>query len=185
MNRRAIAAPALALLVFAAGCNPQPQHAAQPSATPSTGASGLPPLKITGYSGPGKPVTITQQTGNRKEYQLVAKSLTSRSTQSVGQATFQQAAVTFYGKDGTTLVAHAPTARIDEKHRAVVMTGGVHATTGNGMTLTCDRLTYDQQSSLLHGEGNVRITGMQGGQQQVLTGNTFTSDVKLTNMVMK
>ncbi len=183
MRRRAIAA--LALLALAAGCNPQPQHGAQATPTPSIGPSSLPPLKITGYSGPGNPVTITQQTGNRKEYQLVAKSLTSRSTQSVGQATFQQAAVTFYGKDGTTLVAHAPIARIDEKHRDVVMTGGVRATTGSGMTLTCDRLTYDQQTSLLHGEGNVRITGMQGGQQQVLTGNTFTSDVKLTNMVMK
>lgn len=183
MNARAIAT--VALLALASGCNPQPQRAAQATATPSTGPSGLPPLKITGYSGPGKPVTITQQTGNRKEYQLVAKSLTSRSAQSVGQATFQQTAVTFYGKDGTTMVAHAPTARIDEKHRQVLMSGGVRATTDSGMTLTCDRLTYDQQTSLLHGEGDVRITGMQGGQQEVLTGNTFTSDVKLTNMVMK
>lgn len=183
MNRRRAAA--LALMVCMAGCNPQPQHAAQATATPSSGPSALPPLKITGLSKPGNPVTITQQTGNRKEYQLVAKSLTSRSAQSVGQATFQETAVTFYGKDGTTLVAHAPTARIDEKHRNVVMSGGVHATTGNGMTLTCDQLTYDEQTSLLHGEGNVRIAGKQNGQQEVLTGNTFVSDVKLTNMVMK
>jgi len=61
----------------------------------------------------------------------------------------------------------------------------VHAKTSTGLNLTCDRLTYDQHTGLLHGEGHVQITGMQGGQQQVLTGNSFTSDIKLTQMVMK
>jgi hypothetical protein len=38
---------------------------------------------------------------------------------------------------------------------------------------------------MLHGTGGVRITGVQGGQQQVLTGNAFTSNVKLTQMTMR
>jgi LPS export ABC transporter protein LptC len=129
---------------------------------------------------------VVQQSGpgNRKIYELLAASYVSHSAQSTAQAIFQQATVTFYDKDGTRLQARAPTASIDPNKR-VVLSGGVHARTSSGLYLTCERLTYDQRTALLYGEGNVQITGMQGGQQELLTGNTFTSDVKLTQMVMK
>ena len=177
---------ALIALPFAfAACNPQPQggERATPAASPT--ASGLPPLQIVGHGTKSQPVSIGAQKGNRKVYHLVAKSYTSRSAQSVAQAKFQQATVTFYDKDGTTLSAQAPVASIDDKAKQVVLTGGVHATTSSGLHMVCDRLTYDQNTGMLHGAGNVRITGAQGGQQQELTGNEFTSDVKLTKMVMK
>jgi LPS export ABC transporter protein LptC len=171
-------------LIALTACNPQPQNAhATPAASPTS--TGLPPLQITGHGTKTQPVSIGAQKGNRKVYQLLAKSYTSRSAQSIAQANFQQATVTFYDKDGTKLSAQAPAASIDDKNKLVTLTGGVHARTSSGMNLTCDRLTYDQNSGMLHGIGNVRITGMQGGQQQVLTGNEFTSDVKLTRMVMK
>jgi LPS export ABC transporter protein LptC len=170
-------------LIALAACNPQPQNThATPAASPT--ASGLPPLQITGHGTRSRPVSIGAQNGNRKVYQLVAKSYTSRSVQSIAQANFQQATVTFYDKDGTKLSAQAPAATIDDKNKLVTLTGGVHAKTSTGLNMVCDRLTYDQKSGMLHGVGNVRITGMQGGQQQVLTGNDFTSDVKLTQMVI-
>lgn len=171
-------------LIVLAACNPQPQNVhATPAASPTT--TGLPPLQITGHGTRSQPVSIGAQKGNRKVYHLIAKSYTSRSAQSVAQAKFQQATVTFYDKDGTKLSAQAPTATVDDKNKLVTLTGGVHAKTSTGLTMICDRLTYDQNTGMLHGVGNVRITGMQGGQQQVLTGNEFTSDVKLTKMVMK
>lgn len=184
MNVRAWIAGALTVLAMAA-CNPQPAKNAVGTAAPSATPSGLPPLKITGKGAGGQPVRVGQQSGNRKVYNLVAKSLTSRSAQSVAQATFQHATVTFYDKDGTTLSARAPVAAIDDRNKKVVLSGGVHAKTSGGLQMTCDKLTYDQATSLLHGDGHVVITGNQGGQQQVLTGNSFTSDVKLTQMVMK
>jgi LPS export ABC transporter protein LptC len=183
MNMRAWIAIALAAAL--AGCNPQPQQAPHGTAAPSATPGGLPPLKITGKGSGGQPVRVGQQSGNRKVYELAAKSLVSRSAQSVAQASFQQATVTFYDKDGTTLSARAPTAAIDDKAKQVVLSGGVHAKTSTGLTMTCDRLMYDQATGLLHGQGNVVITGDQGGQRQMLTGNSFTSDVKLTQMVMK
>jgi LPS export ABC transporter protein LptC len=171
-------------LIVLAACNPQPQNVrARAPASPT--ASGLPPLQITGHGTRSQPVSIGAQKGNRKVYHLIAKSYTSRSAQSVAQANFQQATVTFYDKDGTTLSAQAPTATVDDKNKLVTLTGGVHAKTSTGLTMICDRLTYDQNTGMLHGVGNVRITGVQGGQQQVFTGNEFTSDVKLTKMVMK
>ncbi len=172
----------VALLLLAA-CNPQPQNVhSRPAASPT--ASGVPPLQITGHGTHSQPVSIGAQKGNRKVYQLVAKSYTSRSAQSIAQANFQQATVTFYDKDGTKLSARAPAAAVDDKNKLVTLTGGVHAKTSTGLNMICDRLTYDQNTGMLHGVGNVRITGMQGGQKQVLTGNEFTSDVKLTNMVI-
>lgn len=172
-----------AVSIALAACNPQPQHVGQTPA-PSPTASGMPAIIITGHGTLRHPATIVQQSGNRKVYQLVTRSYISRSAQTIGQATFQEPTVTFYDKDGTKLTAQAPTAVLQGGGKQVVLSGGVHARTSTGLNLTCDRLTYDQNTGLLHGQGNVRITGAQGGQQQVLTGNSFTSDIKLTHMVM-
>ncbi len=177
------AAVLAALLV--AGCNPQPPHRTaenSPTATPSE----LPPLTITGHGTPGRPVRVTGQSATGgKTYELLARSYVSHSAQNVTQATFQQTQVTFYDKDGTSLQAHAPQARLDDRRKQVILLGGVHAKTSTGLTLQCDRLVYDNATRMLHGTGNVRIAGTQGGQQQVLTGNSFTSDVKLTQMTMR
>jgi LPS export ABC transporter protein LptC len=177
-----IAVGAITACALCYGCNPQP--AAHASTPPTTGPQqSMPPLTITGRGTKSHPATFTAQNGNRRVYQLVAKSYVSHSEQNAAQASFNQPSVTFYGKDGTKLTATSPTAAL-QGGKEVVLTGGVHAVTSTGMTLTCDTLTYDQSSETIHGSGHVRITGMQGGAQQTLTGNRFTSDVKLTNMVI-
>ena len=186
MNRAGTGAAAAFVLsaLALAGCNPQPAH--QPGAAPTaTATAAMPPLEITGHGTSSQPVRIAQTSGNRKVYELLAASYVSHSAQSVSQAKFQETTVTFFDKDGTRLQAQAPTAAIDDRNKQVILTGGVHARTSTGLNLVCDRLTYDQRTALLHGTGNVRITGVQGGQQEVLTGNTFTSDVKLTQMVIR
>jgi LPS export ABC transporter protein LptC len=178
-----------ALLICAfvlAGCNPQPDHGTARTATPSPAPSGLPPLKITGHGTARQPVrVIGQRPGGGKAYQLLAQSYESHSVQNVTQATFEKTHVTFYDKDGTTLQAQSPQAHLDDRRKQVILAGGVHAKTSTGLTLVCDQLVYDDENGMLHGTGHVRITGMQGGQQQVLTGNEFTSDVKLTRMTMR
>ncbi|HET9095781.1 MAG TPA: LPS export ABC transporter periplasmic protein LptC [Candidatus Baltobacteraceae bacterium] len=176
--------PALcAALVLLAACNPQPQH--QAGATPSAVPTELPPLMITGRGTAHEPVRVTGQEHGRTAYQLLAQSYESHSVRSVTQAVFAQTRVTFFDKDGTRLQARAPQARLDDRRKQVILSGGVHAKTSTGLTLVCDELVYDDASGMLHGAGHVRITGMQGGQAQVLTGNSFTSDVKLTQMTMR
>jgi LPS export ABC transporter protein LptC len=180
---RGIALLALLAGVCLAGCNPQPEHPERTPAPQSTSA--LPPLRIIGRGTAQSPVRIGEQAGNRMLYRLQARSYESRSVANVAQAQFQHAQVTFYDKDGTTLEAAAPVATVDEKSRQVVLSGGVHATTSTGLRMTCQTLAYDRVTGLLHGTGNVRITGDQNGSRETLTGNAFTSNVKLTRMVMK
>jgi hypothetical protein len=182
MKFTATLAVAAALL---AACNPQPQHAQRAAVATATPASGLPPLKITGHGKAGAPARFSEQSGNRKLYEGTARSYVSHSAQNMAQATFQEATVTFYDKDGTSLTATAPQAAVDDRTNQVTLSGGVHARTSSGATLTCDRLSYDRSTSLVTGSGDVRMTAFQGGQREVLTGNTFTSDIKLTRMVMK
>lgn len=181
--RMAMGFAAAGLLVPASGCNPQPARAPSSSAHPGSSPEGVPALDITGRGTHAKPVRMSGQNGNRKTYQLLAKAYTAHSAQNLTQAQFAQPTVTFFAKDGTRMTATSPTAAVQGgKH--VVLSGGVHAKTSTGLTLSCDTLTYNQKTEMLEGEGNVRITGMQGGAQQLLTGNHFTSDVKLTNLVI-
>lgn len=168
-----------------AACNPQPRQEQRAAVATATPASGLPPLKVTGHGKAGVPARFSEQSGNRKLYEGTARSYVSHSAQNMAQATFQEATVTFYDKDGTSLTATAPQAAVDDRTNQVTLSGGVHARTSSGATLTCDRLSYDRTTSLVTGSGNVRMTAFQNGQREVLTGNTFTSDIKLTRMVMK
>ncbi|HEY8314083.1 MAG TPA: LPS export ABC transporter periplasmic protein LptC [Candidatus Baltobacteraceae bacterium] len=175
----------LLLVVALAACNPRPEHALQatPSPVPSADATLL-PIRIIGKGTAKRQVVIVEQQGNRKLYELHAKSYTSNSTQTVAEARFSQTQVTFYDKSGSTLVARAPTTTVDERRREVVMTGGVHATSSTGMTLTCDQLTYNSHTGMLHGEGNVHMTKTDHGVSNSAFGNSFDSDVKLTKMQM-
>lgn len=179
--------PALCGLAFLAACNPAPRTARQatPSPAPSATATGLPPLRINGNGTARNPVRIVASQGNRRLYELLARSEEAHSSSAIAQATFHVARVTFYDKDGSTLKATSPTAFLDDRRQQVILDGGVHATTSGGITLQCDRLTYNRASGTIHGEGNVRVSGMQGGTQTTLTGSSFDSDVNLASMRMR
>lgn len=178
----ALAAAALML----AGCNPQPQHQPAQNATATPAPTGLPPLTITGHGTGREPVRVVgQRAGGGKTYELLARSYQVHSAHDVTQATYRETQVTFYAKDGSSLQARAPQTQLDDRRKQVILSGGVHARTSTGLTLVCEDLVYDDATGMLHGTGGVRITGTQGGQQQVLTGNSFTSNVKLTQMTMR
>ena len=185
--RTALPAVCALALLLAAACNPAPRTAPRATASPAPAseATGLPPLRIRGSGTAHHPVRIVAAHGNRRLYELLARSEEARSSSAIAQAIFHVTRVTFYARDGSVLNATAPTAFVDDRRKQVILDGGVHATTTGGITLKCDRLTYNGTNGTIHGEGNVTVSGMQGGTQTTLTGSSFDSDVNLASMRMR
>ena len=182
-GRTAATVGAAALLLCA--CTPRPQGAPPPaaSAAPSPSASGLPPITVRSKGSAQQPVRIVQQQGNRKIYELIARSTESTlQSQNQFRGTFSDTHVTFYGTDGSTLAGTAPVTVVDKGRQTVVMQGGVRAHTSGGITLRCDQLEYNRATGQLHGTGNVHIASSQG---YTLSGGSFTSDLKLTTVHME
>jgi lipopolysaccharide assembly outer membrane protein LptD (OstA) len=129
---------------------------------------------------------IIQSKGNRRQYVIIAQSFRGRTNNSGAagtlNGTFHDAHVTFYARDGSTLVADAPRAMIDQTAKTVTLLGGVHARNSAGVRLQCDRLVYDRTTELVHGAGHVKITSPDGTQA---SGSTFVSNVTLTSATMQ
>lgn len=163
---------ALALL---AGCS----HPA-PSATPAPKPSSSPtiePIHITGEGSNGQETTFTAMHGNRKAYFLRAPSYTGgRDSAGHGNGRFVQPHVEFYDERGRTMTSDAPQATIDENKKSLVMIGGVRTRTQDGSLLTCDRLRYNSQTELIHGDGHVVLTSSQGAR---FDGDVIDGDVRL------
>ncbi len=170
------------LPVVCVACNPQaPKQTATASASPLRSAT-PPPLHITGHGTATRPVRETLQIHNRIEYELESKSFESKGASGRARAVFRDARVTFYDPKGTKLTATAPQAIVDEVTNSVTLIDGVHARTSTGMTLECDRLTYDRAAGTLHGNGHVAIAEPNGFRG---TGSSFDSDISLSHMRMQ
>ncbi|MGR4064988.1 MAG: LPS export ABC transporter periplasmic protein LptC [Vulcanimicrobiaceae bacterium] len=180
-SRRAVASAMLFAWALA-GCNPQPSPGPSPTPSPNASAGSSPPLIISGQGTPERPVRIVQQIGNRKQYELLARSYESRGVQGAARATFQDVHVTFYGKDGSTLQAQAPQAVVDEIANTVTLLPTVQARSSNAITLFCDRLVYNRATQMFHGEGNVVIANGRGLRA---TGSSIDTDVTLTKTRMQ
>jgi hypothetical protein len=177
-----LAAVSVAALLLAA-CNPQPQHAALETPTPSA-TSTTPPVNVTSLGGtPKHPLVFSVQRDNRVKYRLTALEGKGRFVAGQTQASFNTAHVTFYDRSGKTLTAKSPTAFLDQGNpqKTITMVGGVEATSG-GQVLRCRELVYRQADGTLHGNGDVVVTGPNGTR---LTGSHFDSDVTLTNIEMR
>jgi lipopolysaccharide assembly outer membrane protein LptD (OstA) len=175
-----VKASAFALLVVSlTACNPQAPHVAA-SSTPR--ANRGPWLHIEQSGTARQPLHLYQQLGNRKQYDLVARSYESSGAQGTTVGTFFDARVTFVARNGRRLFATAPRAIIDQAASTLTLVGGVRARTDSGMTLNCDRLRYDQKTEMLHGQGHVVIAGAHGLHA---TGNRVDSDIALSRTVLQ
>ncbi len=147
---------------------------AQASPTP------FPKLHIQSRGNASQPVSIVQQVGNRKVYQLIARSSDSTmQSQTNSTGVFHQTRVTFFSSDGSRLSGTAPLATIDTAAETITLEGGVHAKSSDGVALDCDRLQYARKSGQLFGSGNVRVVNPSG---EALSGGSFRSDLRLSHV---
>jgi LPS export ABC transporter protein LptC len=175
VNSRTLAT--LAALCAAAGCGaPRPAQgptraaSAAPAASPSAAAK-LPgkhtPITFEAPHLGDKFMYFSESKRNRKIYFLRADSEKGQYFgDNTGQSTFVNPHITFYGSDGKTVVADAPTGFVVQRARTVRMTGGVHAVSGDGVKLTSDSMLYDGTSETIHAKGDVVMMSPQGSELQ-------------------
>jgi LPS export ABC transporter protein LptC len=129
-----------------------------------------PPIAIVGSEHAGKPIRLTQLRDGKIRYTVVADQIRGRyAGVDTGSSRLVNPHITFVAAGGKQLVAVAPAGTVVEKDKTVLMNGGVHARSQDGMTLAGDSLRYDDQTQNVHGEGNVVVTFPHGER---LTGDT-------------
>lgn len=181
------ARPAVLAALLAAGCarpgapggtaSPAPSAAVRPS--PGATATQV-PIRVETHGENGRYVTIVETIRRRKVYTIRAlSSVGERFGTNQATGVFDQPHITFLDKNGKTTIADAPKAHVTERNKTVVMTGGVHAHTSSGSTLTCDTLTYNGATERFHGEGHVSLTAPDGFH---LDGQHLDGDTKLENV---
>jgi LPS export ABC transporter protein LptC len=169
-----------AFLILLTGCGGKgPESAPSPSPSPAPTRTFL-PIKLRSTSVGSKYIYLTKQKNNRKVYVLRADSQTGEYFgQNTGRSDFTHPHVTFFDAQGRTMVADAPRGTVLEKDKSVVMSGGVRARTQAGMTLSCDTLHYNDETQMMHGEGNVVLTSPEGEQ---LRGERIDADLHLSTV---
>lgn len=173
-----------AALVLAAGCG---GRAPAPAPSPTTSApfplvrrASPPPIRMRSERIGSQYIHFTAQKKNRKVYVVRADDQRGEYLgQGTGRIDFTNPHVTFFESDGGKVVADAPYGTVVERDKTMLMSGGVHARTQDGKTLTCDRLNYDDATQMMHGEGNVVITAPGG---EVMQGERFDADLKFSTV---
>jgi LPS export ABC transporter protein LptC len=188
MLRRLAQGCALAVLATAGCTHASNTAAATPgpaaSAPPATAGPTPSPLPITVNAQGNRPVRLTEFKRGRVLYVLLADAVHARYVgPETGTSTMVNPQITFYQPHGKRLYATAPAGTVVEKDKTMLMTGGVHAHSEDGMTLRSDTLRYDDRSEVVHGEGHVVVTS-PGGER--LDGNTIdwnlqTGDVQMSS----
>jgi LPS export ABC transporter protein LptC len=176
---RAIALAAVAALV---GCGGSKAEHAAPATTPVPTPSPTPVAIKVRSNGPthGRVVLTEKKPSGRVVYVLHADSnVSDRFGAGSGRSVFTNPHIVFYEVNGKTLTAVSPAATVEEQSKTVLMTGGVRATTQDGIVLTCDTLLYDDRTSMIHGQGHVLITSPRGER---LNGDRLDSDMQMNHV---
>ncbi len=175
--RRMVAIALIAMCALLAGFAVSCSHRG-PTAQPApSGVSALPhgPVyHISARGADGHPVTITNILAGKPEYKLEAASVIYATDLQKGR--FTDTLLHFYKGRKPRLKVTAPTAVVDEQSHNVALSGGVHASTTAGVTLTSDEMQYDEKTSLLTATGHV-VAVEPGGN--MLTGDRAIADLDL------
>ncbi len=167
------------LLTLLCGC--ESTGGGGPAETPAPTPTAV-PIHVETQGDALHPATFTASEHNRRVYLVTAKSSVG---DRLGDGSFivalSQPHVTFFDKNGKTLIGDSPKAVVTERDKTILMSGGVTARTQDGAVLTCDTLTYDGRVERIHGEGNVVLTSARGDR---LTGDTIDGDVRLNHVTV-
>ncbi|HEY0797611.1 MAG TPA: LPS export ABC transporter periplasmic protein LptC [Candidatus Baltobacteraceae bacterium] len=164
--------------VAAVACSGPPSSPSTASPAPSRT---IPPITVHDNRVGSQYVELAKRRkDNSIAYTLRADSNVSESDgQGTGRSDFTNPHIVFTEPKGGSLVTDAPAATILERDKSIIMTGGVHARSGDGMALSCDSLTYNEVRNRLHGEGHVVVVTPRGER---LSGDRIDANLRLSEM---
>lgn len=97
-------------------------------------------------------------------------------------AAFSTPHIVFHASSGRTVAADSPKAVARDKDKNVTMTGGVHAKTDDGKTLSCTTLTYDARDQQILCQGDVVLTNTK--TNQTASGDRLITDPAFEHVVL-
>ena len=177
---RAVRCAALAAAVLSWGCSTGggPNAAASPTATAAPS-----PTKadyfVHGRGSGGRPVKIQDTRKGQPVYVLNASDVYYSSASAKGR--FLNDTIYFYKGSAVRLTLTSPIADVNQTTYDFVLHTGVRAVSAQGVTLTCDVMTYNGDTKLLYATGDVRAVDAQG---DVLTGGKAVADLDLQEIHM-
>jgi hypothetical protein len=143
------------------------------------------PVHIETNSSGDKYITVVQRVNEpRSKATRIAYELRALSSQAdiVGTQSvvhFDQPHITFFDQHGKRLIADSPQAKITQRDKSVLMSGGVHARAEDGSVLSCDTLRYDGRTEKLYGQGHVLLASPN---DLTLIGNYLVGDIRLDDV---
>lgn len=185
MRPSALAALSFVALTSCGGTRAAGPASPTPDRAPASVAATTEPIYIETKSTADRYYTIVQRiTDSRTKAPRIAYELRATSSQAVvagasSTVTFERPHVTFHDRQGKKLIADSPQAKITQRDKGVIMTGGVRARADDGSVLTCDSLRYDGRTEKLHGEGHVVLVGPN---DFTLNGDDLDGDIRLDNV---
>lgn len=100
-------------------------------------------------------VRYSQSKEGRLQWEMVASAVEQTLD---GPTNLENVKITYYSDDGRVTVLTADSGLYEDSTRNAALRGNVVVTTSDGNSLRTDALTWNQQSELLEGEGDVTMT---------------------------
>ncbi len=186
MRRSTLAVFGCSLLAACGGPASTAQSTPTPAALPGKAiAPTSEPVHIETNSSGDKYITVVQRVNDgpmkrtRIAYQLRALSSQADIVGMQSEVRFDQPHITFLDRQGKTLIADSPVAKITQRDKSVLMSGGVRARAEDGSVLSCDTLRYDGRTEKLYGQGHVTLSSPS---DLTLIGDYLVGDVRLDDV---